>query len=270
MGESIHIEYIFEYSRESNKVCVEVSNEGEKKHSGIFHIGVDNISATPEVSEVAPNESNHYKVNISNHLDSLEKNHTVEMGAWGTSYTYNFTREIDSTARNSLSPYIEDVEVARYEDNGSSALRVAVRNPTERGYGMYVQAKTFGTKRVYTTGAPQPNETKVFTLPLEEGSDAVVAGKVRIFDDWGDPDTKYGQVEFMSEPGADTESWQKEFEHMPGTDSEAPYQNESARHARSGVVDEDYYSERTQKIGAAGVVVLLVAAVAWRRRRKFR
>jgi hypothetical protein len=207
------------------------------------------------------------KTNVTNYLNVLRDKHTVSVGAHGQNVQFNFTRELNASSPDVPSPYISDVDVRRHEGNSSTALEVDVHNPTKRGYGVHVQAETFGTDGVYRIGAPQENETKTFVLPLEERSDAVVAGKVRVFDDWGEPESKFDQKEFMAKPDEGVNAWDIHFERVPGTVDEYSYSNESARQHRAGYVNDEALGPLERRSGAVLVVAALVGAVAWRRRR---
>ena len=263
-----HVKYTFQFSPEKNQYCVLVANKGEHKTASAFGATVDDRTAAPEMPTLQPGESKFVVKNVTEHLDVKRDNHTVTLGVFETTYVYNFTQEMNASDPDVPAPYIENVEVVRYDDNGSTALKVAVRNPTKRGYGIYVQAKSFETKSVDDIGAPQENETRVFTLPLKEASGDVVAGKVRVFDNVGEPEGKFDQKEFLAKPGNDTKAWDDEFETMPGVGDSPDYSNESARQYRDGYVDDDYLSPRNQKIGAGLTVALLFVGVLWRRRRR--
>lgn len=265
-----HIEYTFQFSKEDNVYCVQVENKGKGKTISGFDATVDGRAAAPQMPTLESGETKYVVKNVSGHLDVKRDNHTVTLGVYNQTFVYNFTEELNATNPDVPAPTIKNVEVVRHEHNDSTSLKVAVHNPTKRGYGVYVQAKTYGTTRVDDIGAPQPNETTVFVLPLEESSDAVVAGKVRVFDNWGEPEGKYDQKEFLAEPDSEAEVWNDEFEHMPGTDSSAAYHNESTQQHRAGYVDDDYLSPLERKVGAVLAVVVLAAGVLWRRRRQFR
>ena len=265
-GVEYHIEYTFQFSPETNQYCVLVENKGEGETLSGFDASVDGRTAAPEMPTLAAGESKYVEKNVTDQLDVLRDNHTVTLGIFNDTFVYNFTRELNATNPDVPAPTIRDVEVIRHEENDSTSVRIVVHNPTKRGYNIYVQAKTFGTRRVDDIGAPQPNKTSVFTLPLKEGTDVVVGGKVRVFDNWGEPNSRFDQKEFLSRPGNDTEMWDKPFETMPGTDSAASYNNETSKQYRANYVDDDYLSEQERKIGAVTAVVLLVAVAWWRRR----
>jgi len=262
-----HVKYTFQFSPEENKYCVTVENKGMNKIWGSFGATADGRAAAPDLPKLEAGESRHIVRNITRYLDVKRDNHTVTLSALDEKYVYNFTQEMNASDPDVPAPYIENVEVARNEENDSTALRVAVRNPTKRGYGIYVQAKTFETKSVDDIGAPQENETQVFTLPLEESSSDVVAGKVRVFDNVGEPAGKFDQKEFLAKPGNDTEAWDDEFENMPGVGDSPDYSNETARQYREGYVNDELLSPLERQVGAVLTVLVLVGGVLWRRRR---
>jgi len=263
-----HVKYTFQFSPDEKRYCVLVENKGDREVWGSFGATADGWAAAPDLPRLEAGESRFVVKNVTEYLDVKRDNHTVTLGVFETTYVYNFTQEMNASDPDVPAPYIENVEVVRYDDNGSTALKVAVRNPTKRGYGIYVQAKSFETKSVDDIGAPQENETRVFTLPLKEASGDVVAGKVRVFDNVGEPAGKFDQKEFLAKPGNDTKAWDDKFENMPGVGDSPDYSNESARQYRDGYVDEDYLSPRDQKIGAGLTVALLFIGVLWRRRRR--
>jgi len=262
-----HIKYTFQFSQENHRYCVLVENKGDAPTLSNFDATADGRTAAPEMPTLEAGESKYVTRNVTKYLDVKRDNHTVTLGVFETTYVYNFTQEMNASDPDVPAPYIENVEVARNEENDSTALRVAVRNPTKRGYGIYVQAKTFETKSVDDIGAPQENETQVFTLPLEESSSDVVAGKVRVFDNVGEPAGKFDQKEFLAKPGNDTEAWDDEFENMPGVGDSPDYSNETARQYREGYVNDELLSPLERQVGAVLTVLVLVGGVLWRRRR---
>ncbi|MXR19495.1 hypothetical protein [Halobacterium bonnevillei] len=261
-----HVEYQFQFSEELEKFCVKVKNKGEMNASSGFSASADNIGLKQESPILGPGESVLVTKNVTEYLNVVKDNHTVKLGAYQEFYYYNFTRELNATSSDVPSPYIKNVSVIRDQENDSTALRVETYNPSKRGYGMYVQVETFGTDGEYTIAAPQENETHPVTIPLKESSDEVVAGKVRIFDEWAESDGKFDQKEFIAKPSEDTNAWDDNFEQVPGTVDEYTYSNESAEQYREDYVDEDVLSPLEKRVGAVLSVLLVVGAVLWWRR----
>lgn len=263
------LEYRFQFSERENRYCVTVHNRGEGKDLSSFTATVDGVSAAPKMPILKSDESITVVRNITGYLDPRRDNHVVVLGTGGDETKYNFTQR--STPENSTipSPYISNVEVVRYESNDSTALRVDTFNPSKRGYAFSVQVETFGTDGDYEVAAPQENETQTVVIPLKESTDDVVAGKVRIFEQFGKPETKFDQKEFMAEPGAETNYWDDEFERVPGTVDNYSYSNETARVKYQGY-DEDLLSPVAKIAGAVGTMLLLTLGFWWRRHRKHR
>lgn len=265
-----HLKYYFQFSEDSRTLCVKVENKGETETRSSFVTAVDGIAAGPEMPTLEPGESTFVTKNVTEYLNVNKNIHTVRVGVYPDFYNYNFTHELNASSPEVSSPYIRDVEVLRHAENDSTSLRVTTFNPGKRAYSMYVQVETFGTDGRYTIAAPQPNQTDVETIQLDESSDEVVAGKVRIFDEWAESSGKFDQKEFMAKPGEDTNAWDDHFEQVPGTIDEYTYSNESAERHRADYVDEDVLSPLEKQVGAALTVILLVGGLLWRRRRKFR
>lgn len=259
-----HVEYTFQFSKQSNTYCVEVVNKGDTKSLSDFGAEVDGKAVSRNMPTLEPGESIYVTKNITGYLDVRRDNHTVELGAYQKSVTYNFTQR--STSENSTipSPVISDVEVVRDENNGTAALRVSTFNPAKRGYAFYIQVETFETNGAYTVAAPQENETSTVLIPLDESAEDVVAGKVRIFDEPSQPETKFDQKEFMAKPGNVTNYWDVEFKQVPDSAETYSYQNETARAEYRGW-DENLLTPVQKQVGAVATVVLLIGVMWWRR-----
>jgi hypothetical protein len=216
-----------------------------------------------------PGESVTVIQNVTPFLDARRENHSILLGARGDEVRYNFTQRSTPDNTTIPSPRISDVEVLRYESNDSTALRVEMFNPSKRGYALTVQVETFGTDGEFEIAAPQPNETSTVVIPLDETPDDVVAGKVRIFGEFGQPETKFDQKEFMSETGEGTNYWDVDFDRVPGKVDTYSYSNQTARVKYQGY-DENLLSPLQKQLGAVATVLLLVTAIWWRRRRKYR
>lgn len=266
VGADLHIEYEFQFSEENHRLCVEIKNEGNRTGLSGFRAKVDGEGVAPQMPNLEPGESELVVKNLTEYLDVRQDHHIVSVGAYNKSFQYNFTEVLNASSPKVSSPYITDVEVLRDQENGSTALEVSTHNPSKLGYSFYVQAETFETKGVYRVGAPQENETSQVVLPLNESSDEVVAGKVRIFDDWANSEGKFDQKEFMARPGNETNAWDDHFERVPGTVDRYDYDNETARQYRDGYVDKDFLSPWERRAGAGLLVALVGGAVWWRRR----
>jgi len=261
-----HLKYYFQFSKSTRTLCVKVENKGETEMRGSFVTAVDGIAAGPEMPKLEPGESTIVTKDVTDYLDVNKNTHTVRLGVYPDFYMYNFSYELNASSPKVPSPYIRDVEVVRDKQNDSTSLRVTTLNPGKRAYSMYVQVETFGTDGRYTIAAPQPNQTDVETIQLDESSDEVVAGKVRIFDEWAESDGKFDQKEFIAKPSEDTNAWDDNFEQVPGTVDEYTYSNESAEQYREDYVDEDVLSPLEKRVGAVLSVLLVVGAVLWWRR----
>ena len=262
--------YHFAFDESQQLLCVNVKNIGENPESGGYNVIIDNRGLETPRPELEPGEKLSVTHNVSQWLGLIGDNHTVSVGARGNNTKFTFTRKVNASNPDVPSPQITDVDVLRYEKNDSTALLVSTYNPTKRPYGFYVQTETFGTKGEFRIGAPAPNQTDRILLPLEESPDEVIAGKVRIFYDWGVSEGKYDQKEFMSKPNESVNSWDVSFDRVPGTVDEYDYHNESAAKYREGYVDDDALPPLQKKIGAALVVLLPAVALWMRRRRKHR
>jgi hypothetical protein len=265
----IKVVYKFQFTEAKNRYCVKVANKGGNEWGSSFTALVDGMSVSRKMPMLQPGETVTVTKNITSNLDATRKTHSLVIGAYDNETRYNFTQR--STVDNPTipSPQVSDVEVLRYESNDSTALRVETFNPSKRGYGLTVQVETFGTDGKFEIAAPQPNETSTVILPLDESSAEVVAGKVRIFGEFGQPETRFDQKEFMSESGEGTNYWDIEFERVPGKVDTDSYSNETARVEYQGY-DEDMLSPLQKQLGAVGTVLLVVGAVWWRHRRKYR
>lgn len=259
-----HIEYTLQVSDSRNVYCIRVENKGSTSaHSG-FRAIVDGVASGKKMPTLEPGETIFVKKNFTGYLDVRRDNHTVVLGAYQKSVRYNFTQR--STSENSTipSPVISDVEVVRDENNGTAALRVSTFNPAKRGYAFYIQVETFETNGAYTVAAPQENETSTVLIPLDESAEDVVAGKVRIFDEPSQPETKFDQKEFMAKPGNDTNYWDVEFKQVPDSAETYSYQNETARAEYRGW-DENLLTPVQKQAGAVATVLLLISVMWWRR-----
>jgi hypothetical protein len=261
-----HVEYQFQFSEKAKMYCVKVVNRGEINASSGFSAKVDGVGIEVNRTNLQPGQSVFLTQNIRGYMDVKRNNHTIELGAFQKFTQYNFTHKLNASSPKVPSPFIRDVKVVRDEQNDSTSLRVTTFNPGKRAYSMYVQVETFGTDGRYTIAAPQPNQTDVETIQLDESSDEVVAGKVRIFDEWAESDGKFDQKEFIAKPSEDTNAWDDNFEQVPGTVDEYTYSNESAEQYREDYVDEDVLSPPEKRAGAVLSVLLLVGAVLWWRR----
>lgn len=249
-----YIEYTFQFSSRMNTLCLEVENKGgTRTHSG-FRAIVDGAAIGPKMPSLEPGESTYVTKNITGYLDARRDNHTVLFGAYQKEVTYNFTQRSSSDNSTIPSPVISDVEVIRYENNDSTGLRVSTFNPSKRGYAFYIQVESFATDGEYTVAAPQENETTTATLPLSESTDEVVAGKVRIFDEPSQPETKFDQKEFMAKPETDTRFWDVEFKQVPASADTYSYQNDTAQDEYRGY-DDDLLSPVQKQAGAIAIVL---------------
>jgi hypothetical protein len=265
----IDIRYILSISDEKDSFCVHVENHGEHKAPSTFTAIIDGKVATPTMPTLEPGESVTVRQNTTPYLDVRRDNHTIVLGALGDESQYNFTRVSTPSNPTIPSPHITDVQAVRYESNDSTALRVEIFNPAKRPYLLSAQVETFGTDGDFKNAAPQPNQTSTVVIPLKESTDDVVAGKVRIFGEFGQPETRYDQKEFMSKKGEETNYWDIDFDRVPGKVDTDSYSNETARVEYQGY-DPNMLSPLQRKLGAVATVLLFVGAVWWRRRRKYR
>lgn len=263
---NIHTEYSFKFSERNKNLCVRVENKGSEKYRGGFTIQADGTGVKEPSISLDSGESSKMVIDLTERFDVLRVNHTVQTGTQGKQIEFNFTQDFNASSPDVASPYITDVDVLRNHENDTTALEVSTHNPSKLGYNFYVQAETFETKGVYRVDAPQENETSQVVLPLNESSDDVVAGKIRIFDNWGNSDGKFDQKEFMAKPGNETNAWDDHFERVPGTIDRYEYDNETARQYREDYVDRDLLSPLERRVGAGLLVAVLIGAVWWRRR----
>jgi hypothetical protein len=264
----LHLVYNFTFEEGDSELCVSIKNKGEHNETAGYGATVDNEGVRSERPELKPGEVHSVTHNVDSLLSIYQNNHSVMMWVSGTKHRFNFTRHINASSPDVPAPEITSVDVLRNQENNSTSLQVSTHNPTERGYGFYVQVETLVTNGGYTVAAPQPNKTETVTLPLDEGSDEVVAGKVRIFEKWGVSKGMYDQKEFLAKPNETANAWDDSFDRVPGTVDTYNYENESAAKYRDDYEgDKDDSLPKTQRrIGAALVVVLpLVALLGWRR-----
>jgi hypothetical protein len=267
-GFDVEMVYNFTFDESQQLLCVNVKNTGDHPASGGYRTIVDNRGLETPRPELEPGETMSSEHNISPWLNLFDDNHTVSVGARGNNTEFNFTHEINASNPNIPSPEISNISVVRDHQNNSTALRVSLYNPTKRGYVFYTQTETFGTDGVYRAEAPQPNQTESVLLPLDEGPDEVIAGKVRIFHRWDVSNGKYDQKEFMAKPNKSVNSWDVPFDRVPGSVDEFDYHNESAAKYREGYVDDETLPPLQRKVGAALVVLFTTGMLwAWRRRK---
>jgi len=262
----LHSKYTVQFDEDEKQICIKRENKGKGKALTSVGILVDGRGISPGTKELEENESSFFSKNVTEYIDATADNHTISINAGSKDLNFNFTHHINTTAKNSPTPKFTDLEIVR--DSGDKSILIAtVHNPGKRAYALHVQAETFETEGAFEIGAPQPGNTSEFQIPLNEGANEVVAGKVMVFNDTGSPDGKFDQKEFMAKPNETANAWDDHFEQVPGERADVSYDNETARQYREGYVDDEALSPLERRAGAVLVVFALVGAVLWRRSR---
>ncbi|WP_353634133.1 hypothetical protein ABSL23_13625 [Halobacterium sp. NMX12-1] len=262
---SFHIEYNIQFSEDNKMACIVVENKGELEFPATFTLSVDGDGFSPKMPDLEGGESKSVTLNTTKYIDATRDNHSVNIGAGGKESAFNFTKKVNSTSPSSSTPYVGDIQINR--SGTPTELIATVHNPGKRAYALHVRAETFETEGAFDIGAPQPGNTSEFQIPLDEGPNEVVAGKVMVFNDTGSPDGKFDQKEFMAKPNETASAWDDHFEQVPGERADVSYDNETARQYREGYVDDEALSPLERRAGAVLVVFALVGAVLWRRSR---
>ncbi len=261
---NLHVEFLASFLETDNRVCVGVKNKGGMKYPSEFGLWVDGVGFSPEMPELEGGESKFVSKNVTSYLDTTQDNHSVRIVASEREFIFNFTHHLNASSPDVPTPYVSDVQVVRSEN--STELVSTVHNPGERAYALHVRAETFETQGEFEIGAPQPGNSSEFRFELDEAPDDVVAGKVMVFNDTGQPEGKFDQKEFMAKPNETANAWDDHFEQVPGGTADSSYSNETARQYREGYVDDEALSPTERRAGAVLVVLALVGAVLWRRR----
>jgi len=260
---NLHVAYIVRFLEEENRVCVEVKNKGDVKYPGEFGLWVDGDGFSPEVGSLDGGESKFVSRQITSYLDTTQDNHSVRIVASEQKFTFNFSHHLNASSPDVPTPYVKDVRVVR--GSNSTELVTTVHNPGERGYALHVRAETFETEEAFDIGAPQPGNSSEYRFELDEAPGDVVAGKVMVFNDTGQPEGKFDQKEFLARPNGTANAWDDHFEQVPDGTTDVSYENETARQYRDGYVDDEALSPTERRAGAVLVVVLLIGGVLWRR-----
>ncbi|GAA0288101.1 hypothetical protein [Halobacterium noricense] len=260
---NLHIIYLVGFLEEDNRVCVEVKNKGEIEYPGEFGLWVDGDGFSPEMPDLESGESKSVSRDVTKYLDTTQDNHSVRVVVSGQRFTFNFTHHLNASSPEIPTPYVSDVRVVRSSD--STELVSTVHNPGERAYALHVRTETFETDNEFEIGAPQPGNSSDFKFKLDEDPDDVIAGKVMVYNDTGQPEGKFDQKEFIAKPNETANAWDDHFEQVPGGTVESDYNNETARQYREGYVDDEALSPLERRAGAALIVLTLIGAVLWRR-----
>ncbi len=259
----LHMVYSVQFLERDNRVCIEVENKGEMEFPSGFGLWIDGDEFSPEMPDLESGESEFVSKNATSYLNTVRDHHTVRVVVVGKEFRFNFTQNLNASSPAVPTPYISEVNISR--DGESPQLVATVHNPGKRAYGIHVRTETFETDSELEIGAPQPGNTSQFRLELDESTDDVIAGKVMIYDDPGEPAGKFDQKEFMAKPNETANAWDDHFEQVPGGTVESDYDNETARQHREGYVDDEALSPLERRAGAALVVLTLIGGVLWRR-----
>lgn len=271
----VEVEYEITFDEKENLVCVSAINTGEIETLAGYSLYVDDRTVpVNSTRELDPGDSLSAVRNITTWMDATAENHTVNVGTYGGTATFNFTQRINESKQGGVpTPQISDVEIVRDHRGGEITLKVTAKSHADRVYSPSLVVKTFETPIQRDLPSTPDNNTLVYKFRLEEGPNETVVGEIKLYEHWKMADGKFDKVEFVSEVGKDSVVWDAEFKNSPTLEelnADQKYENESARKYRDQGPDVKPISETESKIGAVLTVALLVGAVWWRRRRKYR
>jgi hypothetical protein len=181
-----------------------------------FVIYVDGVRFNRSFFDLQPGEKVTKKINITDCLDVIEKDHTATISTVGNYTTYNFTKRINASATEEIpTPYIENVKVADGTIDGkpSAVAYVTLVNPSMRRYPTKLFVHTIGTDGSFYAPSPQPNNSTTVKVELLDKRGTKIAGEVRLYT--GNLTNKQGgldQVGFVGKAGEGTNQWNESFQ----------------------------------------------------------
>jgi hypothetical protein len=270
------IEYAVTYNQSAQRVCVVAKNTGEENGNFVHLVQIDEKRVKKaDRMELTPGEQFRGIQNITGGIDATEENHSVFVSTRNDTFYFNFTEKIDTMNEGGVpTPHFENLTIKRNgTKSGQPRIVMQVENEGIRTYVPEAEVRTFESNSRRLGYAPNGTPGGRFSVRLSEDKNATIVGTVRLYGGTFNPDTKFDRMSFVSYPNGTYETWEPEFDDIPTAreieEREVYYENETAREKYTGP-DVDPISEKASKAGAILVVVSLVGALWYRRRRKFR
>jgi hypothetical protein len=262
------------YDRETRMVSVTArNNNGDVRESG-FVVNVDGRPLAARDVELAPGETEHFQINITDGLDAVARDHSVVVSTYGDYVEYNFTRQFDPDVTEEIPvPRITNVEIKNGSVRGepSTVAMVGVENPSVQTYGIKLMVFTEGTDgSLYPSSVP-PKSNRTIKVELLDPRGSVVAGEARLYaGNLSKGDGGIDQVEFVGQADSETRHWEEEYVPVKGT-----WRKQNYVYDNETVVTAEDREERVlpggltpERVGFAAGALLLVLLFVVRRRRR--
>jgi hypothetical protein len=269
---SFGINFTVSFEKQSRVVTLIAHNGLDRTQESVFVINADDREVSSKRHNLSPGESKRWKINITDGLNAVEKNHTVTVSTRGDYVQYNFTEEFDPDETEELPvPRITDVTVENGTIRGepSTVAMVTVRNPSVQTYGMKLMVFTEATDGSLYPSSVSPESNRTLKVELLDPRGELVAGEVRLYSgNLSAGDGGIDQVEFVGQAGRETNHWNQSYEPVKGTwrKDNYVYQNESVPDSDADPLVEGI-DDRLVGAGVAAAVLALCAALIVARRR---
>ncbi|MFC5365819.1 hypothetical protein [Salinirubrum litoreum] len=269
---SFGINFTVSFDEQSRVATVTAHNGLDRTQESVFVINVDDRPFSSTRHNLSSGESKSWRINVTDGLNAVEKNHTVTISTRGDYVQYNFTEEFDPDETEVLPvPRITDVTVENGTIRGepSTVAMVTLRNPSVQTYGMKLMAFTEGTDGSLYPSSVSPKSNRTIKVELLDPRGKLVAGEVRLYSgNLSAGDGGIDQVEFVGRAGEETNHWNQSYEAVKGTwrKDNYVYQNESVPDSDVDPLVEGI-DDRLVGAGVAAAVLALLAVLLVARRR---
>ncbi|WP_162991573.1 hypothetical protein [Halostella salina] len=264
------INYKVRFDSTENKIHVFAENSNDFKQPASFYIDVDDQTNQHRTLELASGETWNRSWNVSNSIDAMQDNHTVEFIAYNATTKFNFTREIDASNSPGVpTPRITDIELVEAKVYGeqTTAVRVAVENPAKQLYSSIIIVNTRETtySRRVANAAPQNDTTRL--VPLEEDPDTLIAGEVRLhYGNLSVAEEGFDQREFVGRVDGELAVYNRTYEPIePHWSRNQTYHYENESVEQQIEANEEHTTLDYAIVAAGGLVTLLLAVRLVRR-----
>ena len=263
--------YTVGYDKENRIVSVTARNGNDEVREARVVVRVDDRSFAARRVNISSDETVDFRINVTQGLNAVARNHTVTVSTYGEYVQYNFTKEFDPDEIEVLPvPRITDVEVENGTIRGepSTVAMVTVRNPSVQTYGMKLMVFTEGTDGSLYPSSVSPKSNRTLKVELLDPRGELVAGEVRLYSgNLSAGDGGIDQVEFVGRAGDETNHWNQSYEPVKGTwrKDNYVYQNGSVPDSDADPLVEGV-DDRLVGAGVATAVIALLAVLFVRRR----
>jgi len=264
------VTYTVHFDNNDDHISFLAHNPSATQKESFVEISVDGYQHQFHMVELSPNETWKESWNVSNSLDAMRNNHTVRFITYDASTEFNFTRKIDASNSSRVpTPRITDVELVEGTVYGeeTTVLKVSVENPAKQLYSSIIMVNTRETtySRRVANAAPQNDTTRL--VPLEEDSDTLVAGEVRLHHgNLSEAEEGFDQREFVGRVDGDTEVYNRTYEPIEprwSRNRTYHYENESVEQR---IEANEEHTPLDWAIVVAGGLLTLWLCVRWIRR----